>query len=865
MKATLPLIIFLTFGCLIAYAEGTPQMRPTYNDGGFLHLLDPSTTNNFAAYGATDERRLYFRIRSTNERVYFGFGRYKTFNMGNQANIDPVNEALPLPTAAPGPQRQLRFRILDPLGAVVWAEQPVPVSGQGFIGAEDVAAYNRCVAGPAQLVGAGGYYAYVFTPAMTGDYRIEFETYDIATNTVTTPASQRKALLQLFDLTVATGVGGYTVTQTGGDVNTGVVTSVTGSATATAIPGRLWSRAWCLNTGRDNVPYNGRAYPYADDGVVTEINFNGMRPFGFVISCNRDGINTIPATPSNNFIVNRRSRWGLTAPVPLHTPLYRIFLQNPDVNEFPNGTIGCLFGAQVKQCDQNTPYCINVTAQANGEVEVIIDLHPTIPDGIFTPGTRDVRLTTQFNTPGAPETKCIPWDGLDGLGVQVPTGNISIIVNFQAGRTNLPIYDIENHSNGFVVRLVRPLTNACGNPVTPPRLYWDDTDGTNNMPTGMATDGYINLAGCTPSPVPPAYPAPIPSATTGCHRFTGRGANGNSETINTWWYVAEDKLTIPFFNDNSLFDIGGLFTPANNCTFSNGDFLDVTVAFSDAKFSLSNLTFTITPTMSGYSFANPTTNLPVVPNASAGASNGPDLINNTLIGGSPVKRQVTLRYKINTSSPTIEDIGFNLTVTTNSCGNAQSSQQSLLCKLEPNPVELVEFIGTNRGKVNVLQWTTAAESNNNGFVVERSPDGTRFEGLGFVKGAGNSNVTRRYQYEDPLEVPQTFYYRLRQEDYDGTVAYSKIISVVPAYSRDIAEIYHNGNSTNIALQTQFGKAETATLTVYSLTGAVISQRTVEIPAGSHLQNLSLPLSAKGVYLVEVRTAGGLWKRQKIAY
>ncbi|WP_448519243.1 T9SS type A sorting domain-containing protein [Rhodoflexus sp.] len=839
-------------------------MRPTYADGGFLHLLDPNTTNNFAAYGATDERRIYFRIRNTNERVYIGFGRYKTTNMGNNANISPPNEALPLPAAANAPARELRFRILDPTGAVVLPEQAVPVSGVGFIGEENLAAYNRCVAGPAQLVGAGGYHALMFTPNMTGDFRIEFETYDIATNTVVAPAGARKALLQLFDLTVATGVGGFTVTQTGGDVNTGVVTSVAGGVTATAIPGRLWSRAWCWNTGDGNVPYNGRAYPYSDDGVVTEINFNGMRPFGFVVSCNRDGIATLPAAPANNFIVNRRSRWGLNAPVALHSPLYRIFLQDPDVNEFPNGTIGCLFTASVVQCDQNSPYCINVVAQANGEVEVIIDLHPSIPDGVFTPGTRDVRLTTQFNAPGAPETKCVAWDGLDGLGVQVPDGDISIIVNFQAGRTNLPIYDIEDHPNGFVVRLVRPLTNACGNPVAPPRLYWDDTNGTLNMPTGTALDGHINLAGCTSSPVPPAYPAPIPAGTIGCHRFTGRGANGNSETINTWWYVAEDKITIPFFNDNSLFDISGLFPGADPCVFTNGEFMDVNIVYSDAKFSLPALSFTITPTLPNYSFANPITDTPVVANAAANAPNGPQVVGNILLGGTPAKRQVTLRYKVVTSG-TLNDMGYNFTVSTNACGSAQSSTASILCS-ELMPVELADFRGVNKGRVNLISWTTASERDNKGFGLERSPDGVVFREIAFIAGAGNSNRLQRYGYEDVLEVPQTFYYRLRQVDYDGTASYSKMIAItVNATDTRLTEIYHDGSSAEIAIRTNFDKPDNAFVTIYSLTGAVVSHQSLEIPIGNHIQRLALPRAAKGVYVVEVRTSGGISKRHKIVY
>jgi len=99
MRSIILLLAFLIgLYHLHVHAEGTPQMRPTHADGGFLHLLDPVTTNDFAAYGATDERRMYFRISNLNERVYIGFGRYKTMNMGNSANIDPPNQTLPLPT-----------------------------------------------------------------------------------------------------------------------------------------------------------------------------------------------------------------------------------------------------------------------------------------------------------------------------------------------------------------------------------------------------------------------------------------------------------------------------------------------------------------------------------------------------------------------------------------------------------------------------------------------------------------------------------------------------------------------------------------------------------------------------------------------
>ena len=459
----------------------------------------------------------------------------------------------------------------------------------------------------------------------------------------------------------------------------------------------------------------------------------------------------------------------------------------------------------------------------------------------------------------------MPWNGLDGLGNPVPSGIITVIVNFQAGRTNLPIYDIEDHPNGFVVRLVRPTINACGNPVAPPKLYWDDTNGTINMPTGTAIDGHQNLSGCTPAPPPPAYPTAIPAGTIGCHRFTGRGANGNSETINTWWYVAEDKITIPFFNDDSYVNVQAIFPNNPPCQFTDGSFLDVKLIYSDAKYNLSNFAFTITPTLTSYNFVNPTTNTPVVANASAGASNGPDVVSNTLVIGVPNKRHVTLRYKVSTGGPTLNNIGYNLSVSTGVCGFPQNNTTSIDCS-SLMPIELADFRGINKGNVNLISWITASEKDNKGFGLERSTDGITFREIAFIAGVGNSNRLQRYSYEDLLEAPQTFYYRLRQVDHNGTVSYSKIIALtVNSTDSHLAEIYHDGNSTHIAIRTNFDKSDKASVTIYSLTGAVISRQMLEVPIGHHIQHLALPRAAKGVYFVEVRTSSGISKRHKIVY
>jgi hypothetical protein len=95
----------------------------------------------------------------------------------------------------------------------------------------------------------------------------------------------------------------------------------------------------------------------------------------------------------------------------------------------------------------------------------------------------------------------------------------------------------------------------------------------------------------------------------------------------------------------------------------------------------------------------------------------------------------------------------------------------------PLPVELLSFTGHAAGQINLLEWTTAAEVNNDYFNVERSPDAISFESIRQVKGAGNSMALMHYSAEDERPYSGKTYYRLKQTDYDGRYTYSEIIAV----------------------------------------------------------------------------------------
>jgi len=89
------------------------------------------------------------------------------------------------------------------------------------------------------------------------------------------------------------------------------------------------------------------------------------------------------------------------------------------------------------------------------------------------------------------------------------------------------------------------------------------------------------------------------------------------------------------------------------------------------------------------------------------------------------------------------------------------------------PVEFTDFKIHTTGDVNTLKWSTATESNNSGFEIQRSTDGSTYDKVDWVKGNGDSNTIIKYEYQDIVASSQQYYYRLRQVDYDGRYSFSE--------------------------------------------------------------------------------------------
>ncbi len=83
------------------------------------------------------------------------------------------------------------------------------------------------------------------------------------------------------------------------------------------------------------------------------------------------------------------------------------------------------------------------------------------------------------------------------------------------------------------------------------------------------------------------------------------------------------------------------------------------------------------------------------------------------------------------------------------------------------PIELKSFDVEKIGDGVLLNWTTATETNNDYFSIERTLDGESVETIALVKGAGNSNRIINYEFVDKNPPSGLVFYRIRQTDFDG--------------------------------------------------------------------------------------------------
>ena len=182
------------------------------------------------------------------------------------------------------------------------------------------------------------------------------------------------------------------------------------------------------------------------------------------------------------------------------------------------------------------------------------------------------------------------------------------------------------------------------------------------------------------------------------------------------------------------------------------------------------------------------------------------------------------------------------------------------------PVELVSFNSSVDRNIVSLSWSTATEINNRGFEIERSTDKANWTNIGFVEGKGTTSETQHYSYSDKITGSESssFYYRLKQLDYNGTYEYSYIVQAeVGPVDFTLAQNYPNPFNPATTISYQLPVNSFVSLKVYDVLGnEVASLVNEQKAAGNYDVNFDASSLGSGVYFYTIK-AGNFTQTKKM--
>ena len=185
------------------------------------------------------------------------------------------------------------------------------------------------------------------------------------------------------------------------------------------------------------------------------------------------------------------------------------------------------------------------------------------------------------------------------------------------------------------------------------------------------------------------------------------------------------------------------------------------------------------------------------------------------------------------------------------------------------PVELTSFTAkASTGKV-MLNWTTATETNNHGFEIQRKIVSTNSQSdwstIGFKEGAGTTTEKQQYTYVDNVnEITATsLQYRLKQLDFDGTYEYSNVVetNILPT-KIEIFQNYPNPFNPSTVISFSTVKKEMVTVKVFNTLGQEVTTLiNSELEAGYHNVTFDASGLTSGIYVYSVQAGDSKYSRK----
>jgi len=171
------------------------------------------------------------------------------------------------------------------------------------------------------------------------------------------------------------------------------------------------------------------------------------------------------------------------------------------------------------------------------------------------------------------------------------------------------------------------------------------------------------------------------------------------------------------------------------------------------------------------------------------------------------------------------------------------------------PIELTSFNVQLKNAAVFITWSTATETDNDYFSIDKSKDGIHFELLQNVPGAGNSNQPLNYQVIDDNPDKGITYYRLSQTDYNGKEETFPMVAInyQPAYNDQLV-VFPNPASGSFSLSIPGIDKESVMITIQDTPGKICYKNIVNLDDSKvfaiDLKNNKIP---GGIYYITAET------------
>lgn len=154
---------------------------------------------------------------------------------------------------------------------------------------------------------------------------------------------------------------------------------------------------------------------------------------------------------------------------------------------------------------------------------------------------------------------------------------------------------------------------------------------------------------------------------------------------------------------------------------------------------------------------------------------------------------------------------------------------------------------------NMLKWQTTVEVDNKEFVIERSTDGVTFTTIGTVEGYGTTLDKQSYSFLDISADKGLIRYRLKQINYDGTLALSNIIKIDKSGTNNLTITsmtpLEDGGIVEVTMDVK--NTSTVTYNVNKLEDYLVYTATQTLQIGKNIISVDISSFEEGTYQIMI--------------